>query len=158
MGARAQLFRYIHWWRVRAPERDTRPTMSQENLDLSLQAADAFNRRDLAAFLALQAESVEGIPLASDMEGGYHGHGGIRRWWAAQFDAFPDLTIEVVGISDPHDLTIAELRMRGHSASGAVPVNMTIWRGSRWRDRQCVWWGSFRNEEDALEATRLSQR
>jgi hypothetical protein len=126
--------------------------MSQENVDLSYRAADAFNRRDLATFLALQADDVEGIPLASDMEGGYHGKGGTRRWWAAQFDAFPDLTIEVVEMSDPGDVTIAGLRMRGHSASGAVPVDMTIWRVSRWRDRKCIWWGSFRSEEEALEA------
>jgi hypothetical protein len=131
--------------------------MSQENVDLSYRAADAFNRRDLATFLALQADDVEGIPLASDMEGGYHGHAGTRRWWAAQFDAFPDLTIEVFKMSDPDDVTIAELRMRGHSASGAVPVDTTIWRVSRWRDRKCVWWGSFRSEEDALEALGLSQ-
>lgn len=111
--------------------------MSQENLSLSYHAADAFNRRDLATFLALQADDVEGIPLASDMEGGYHGHGGTRR--------------------DPDDLTIAELRMRGHSASGAVPVDMTIWRVSRSRDRTCIWWGSFRSESDALEAMGLSQ-
>ena len=53
--------------------------MSAENVELSYRAAEAFNRRDLDAFLALQANDVEGVPLASDMEGGYHGHGGTRR-------------------------------------------------------------------------------
>ena len=131
--------------------------MSQENVELSHRAAEAFNERDLDAFLALQADDVEGVPLASDMEGGYHGHAGTRRWWAAQFDSFPDLTIEVVGMRDPGDITIASLRMRGHGAGGAVPVDMTIWRVSRWRDGKCTWWGSFRSEEDALDAIGLSQ-
>jgi ketosteroid isomerase-like protein len=126
--------------------------MSQENIDLSYRAAEAFNQRDLETFLALQHEDVEGFPLARAMEGGYCGHDGTRRWWDAQFDSFPDLTIEVVEMSDPGDLTIAALRMRGHGAGGAVPVDTTIWRVSQWRDQRCIWWGTFRTEADALKA------
>jgi hypothetical protein len=129
--------------------------MSEENVDLSHRAADAFNRRDLDAFLALQDERVEGVPLAAGVDGHYQGHGGTRRWWKAQFDAFPDLTIEVLQMLDPADVTIAELRMRGHSANGAVPVDTILWRASRWRDGKCTWWGSFRSEAEALEAAEL---
>ena len=53
------------------------------------------------------------------------------------------------------DLTIAELRMRGHGAGGAVPVDVTIWRVSQWRDGKCIWWGSFRTEADAQAAEGL---
>jgi hypothetical protein len=126
--------------------------MSRENLDLSHRAADAFNRRDLAAFLALQDEDVRGFPLAMDMEGGYCGHEGTKRWWDAQFESFPDLTIEVVDMTDPGDMTVAELRMRGSGAGGSVPVDVTIWRVSQWRAGKCVWWGSFRTREEALAA------
>jgi hypothetical protein len=131
--------------------------MSQENVELSHRAAEAFNRRDLGAFLALQEDDVQGVPLAIDMEGDYRGHDGTRRWWKAQFAAFPDLTIEVVEMRDPGDLTIAALRMRGHGAGGAVPVDTTIWRVSRWRRQKCTWWGTFRTESDALEAMGLSE-
>jgi hypothetical protein len=55
--------------------------MSQENVELGYRAADAFNRRDLDAYLALQDDDVLTVPLAGDMEGGHHGHDGIRRWW-----------------------------------------------------------------------------
>jgi hypothetical protein len=41
--------------------------MSRENVELSHRAAEAFNRRDLDAYLATQAEDVEGVPLATDM-------------------------------------------------------------------------------------------
>jgi hypothetical protein len=127
--------------------------VSEENLDLSRRAAEAFNARDLDAFLALQDEQVEGIPLARDMDGDYHGHAGTRRWWKAQFDSFPDLTIEIVDMTDPGDFTVAALRMRGHGAGGSVPVDVTIWRVSRWREGKCDWWGSFRSEAEALRAT-----
>jgi hypothetical protein len=39
---------------------------------------------------------------------------------------------------------------------GAVPVDTTIWRVSRWRDGKCTWWGRFRSESDALQAMGLS--
>jgi ketosteroid isomerase-like protein len=126
--------------------------MSHENVELSHRAADAFNRRDLEAFLDLQDADVLGVPLASAVDGEYRGHPGTRRWWDAQFDSFPDLTIEVVEMRDPGDVTIAELRMRGHGAGGSVPVDTTIWRVSRWAEGKCTWWGTYRTESDALEA------
>jgi hypothetical protein len=129
---------------------------SADNMELSERAAEAFNRRDLDAFLALMDADVEGHPLAMDMEGGYCGHSGSTRWWKAQFDSFPDLTIEVVAISERDDLTIAELRMRGTGAGGAVPVDTTIWRVSQWRSGKCVWWGTFRTEEEARQVTGIA--
>jgi ketosteroid isomerase-like protein len=120
--------------------------------ELSRRAADAFNRRDLDAYLALQAKDVLGVPLATDMEGEYHGHGGTKRWWKAQFDAFPDLTIEILDMTEHGDATVAALRMRGHGAGGSVPVDMEIWRVTRWRDGHCYWWASYRSEADALAA------
>ncbi len=127
------------------------------NVELSHRVADAFNRRDLDAFVALMDDDVEGHPLAMDMEGGYCGHAGTRRWWNAQFDSFPDLTIEVLEMNELGDATVAALRMRGHGAGGSVPVDVTIWRVSRWRDQKCVWWGTFRSETDAVQAVGASQ-
>ena len=63
--------------------------MSQENVDLTYRAYDAFNRRDLDAYLALMDDDVEIIPRADLMEGTFHGHDGIRRWWENLFGVFP---------------------------------------------------------------------
>ena len=41
------------------------------------------------------------------MEGRYHGHDGIRRWWENLLDTFPDFTIEVIEVRDLGNLTIA---------------------------------------------------
>jgi hypothetical protein len=128
-----------------------------DNVELSYRAADAFNRRNPDAFVALMDHDVEGHPLAMDMEGGYCGHAGTRRWWKAQFDSFPDLMIEVLDMTDLGDVTVAALRMRGHGAGGSVPVDVTIWRASRWRDHKCVWWATYRSEADALQAVVPSQ-
>ena len=52
--------------------RDTARTVSQENVELADRLADAFNRRDLNAYLALTDEDVEAFPRVGAMEGGYH--------------------------------------------------------------------------------------
>ena len=63
-------------------------------------AADAFNRRDLDASLALADEDVEAIPRVGGMEGGYHGHDGTRRWWTDLLGAFPDFSVEFHEVHD----------------------------------------------------------
>jgi ketosteroid isomerase-like protein len=55
--------------------------MTQANVELSHQAYDAVNRRDLGALLELMDADVEAVPILAGMEGNYHGHDGIRRWW-----------------------------------------------------------------------------
>jgi len=44
--------------------------MSQENVELVYRATDAFNRRDIDAFLALSEPDVEFIPRIAELEGG----------------------------------------------------------------------------------------
>ena len=61
--------------------------MSQENVDLFYRGHDAFNRRDIDAFLALTDPDVEFTLLLLKMEGGeaYPGHDGVRSWWENLF-------------------------------------------------------------------------
>jgi hypothetical protein len=67
--------------------------MSQENVDLYYRAIDAFNRRDLAAYLALMDADVEFTPYEVWVQGGspYRGRAGVRSWWEESFAVFPDL-------------------------------------------------------------------
>jgi hypothetical protein len=74
------------------PERDTDQAISQENVELLYRAYDAFNGRDLDAFLALIDPEVELTTRIMELEGGsnYRGHDGVREWWRALFAVFPD--------------------------------------------------------------------
>jgi ketosteroid isomerase-like protein len=90
--------------------------MSQENVDLTHQAYDAVNRRDLGALLRLMDADVEAVPALVRMEGDYHGRAGIRRWWENLLDVFPDFVIEVGEVRDLGDLALGTLRIRGHGA------------------------------------------
>jgi hypothetical protein len=53
--------------------------MSQENVKRYRRSLEAFNRRDLNAFLALMDDQVEVGSRQVAIEGGYHGHEGLRR-------------------------------------------------------------------------------
>ena len=89
--------------------------MSQENVELTYRAFDAFNRRDLDASLALMDDDVEGMPRTVFMDGSYHGHDGMRRWWDNWLDTFPDFRIEVVEVRDarrPDGRSLARSRPR----------------------------------------------
>jgi ketosteroid isomerase-like protein len=131
--------------------------MSQENVDLAYRAFDAVNRRDLDALLALMDEDVDAVSRTVAMEGGLHGHDGMRRWWENWLDVFPDYNIEVVEVRDLGDLTVAALRGLDHGAGSDVPFEDTIWHASRWRRGKCVWWRTFPTFDEALEAAGLSE-
>ena len=132
--------------------------MSQENVELVHRGADAFNRRDLDAYLALIDDDVELVPRAASMEGSYHGHGGVRRFWENLLDAFPDFTVEVVEVRDLGDLTVAAVRGRGHGMSSDVAVDETVWHVARWRRGKVVWWCNRDTWAEALVAVGLSEQ
>lgn len=131
--------------------------MSQENVELAHRGYDAFNRRDLGALLALMDADVEYVSGLVEMEGGYHGHDGIRRWWKNLLDIFPDFTVEVVEVRDLGDMTVATLRNRAHSAGSDTMVEQGQWVVGQWRDKKLVWGGGYRTEADALEAAGLRE-
>jgi ketosteroid isomerase-like protein len=131
--------------------------MSKENVQLGYRAIDAVNRRDLDALLELMDEDVESASRIVAMEGGLHGHDGVRRWWKSWFDAFPDYQLEVVETRDGGDAVVATVRAVGHGAGSNLPVEDKIFQASRWRNRRCVWWQVFRTEAEALEAAGLSE-
>ena len=132
--------------------------MSQENVELVHQVFDAFNRRDLDAALALMDDDVEGFPRIAAIEGAYHGHEGMRRWWRNLLDAFPDFTVEVDGVRELGDMTVAAVRLRGQGAGSDNPTEQAVWNVTRWRRGKSIWWRNFTTQEEALEAVGLSEQ
>jgi len=134
--------------------------MSQENVELGYQTMDAFNRRDLDAFLALMDHDVETVPRTTALEGeNYRGHDGVRRWWNQLLAVFPDFRIEVVDeVRDLGDLTFSLVRLRGSGAGSAAPTNQAFWVANRWRRGKCIWWRTFDTRAEALKAVGLSEQ
>lgn len=131
--------------------------MSEQNVELYRRGIEAFNQRDLEAFLALADPDVVGISrvLAIEAES-YRGHDGTREWWNDLLGVFPDFTIEIVRVRDAGDLTVSELRNSVHGEGSAALAEL-VWQVSEWRDDRVVRWQMYENEHDALEAAGLSE-
>jgi SnoaL-like domain len=84
--------------------------------------ADAFNRRDWDAFLALTHDAINVESRLVAMEGAYQGPEGLRRWWDNFLGAFPDYTIEIEELRDLGDVTLAHIHGCGHGAGSATPL------------------------------------
>jgi hypothetical protein len=133
--------------------------MSEENVELYQRAVDAWNRRDLDAWLALADPEVEISPLNVDLEGGrpYRGYDGIRRFWEDYLAVFPDFEVVCDEIRDLEDVTICRARLRAHAPESDASFEQPIWQVAAWRNQKCVWWRSFRSEAEALEAAGLRE-
>ena len=130
--------------------------MSEENVELYRRGIEAFNRRDLEAFLALADPDVVGISRVLAIEGGsYRGHDGTREWWKELLDVFPDFRIEVVWVRDAGNMTVSELRNSAHGEGSAAPLEDSVWQVSEWRDGRVIRWQMHESEQDALAAAGL---
>ena len=131
--------------------------MSHEDIERALRAYDAFNRRDLDAFLALVDPEVEFTTRLVERSDSYHGHDGVRTWWDDLLRVFPDCSVEVVEVRDSEDLTINAVRVRGHGLGSEAPFDESIWQVGEWRAGKALSWHSYGSEAEALQAAGLRE-
>jgi ketosteroid isomerase-like protein len=133
--------------------------MSQENVELAYRVQDAFNRRDIDAFLALCDPEVELISRIVELEGGgpHRGHDGVRSWWQNLLGVSRDLKSEIDEVRDLGDVTVARVRLRGHGIGSDAPMEQTAWHVTEWRHNKAIWWRVFLSEAEAREAAGLKE-
>ena len=76
--------------------------MSQENVERVHRGLEAFNRRDLDAFIALSDPDVEFFSRFAELEGGgpYRGHDGMRSWWQNLFGVWLNVSAEIEDVRE----------------------------------------------------------
>jgi hypothetical protein len=127
--------------------------MSGENVEKHRHAIDGWNRRDLEMWLEFADPNIEFFPFSAQMEGKvYRGHDGIRRLWEDYVALYPNLRIDVAQMRDLGDVTLAHLQFRAADAGSDAPIAQEMWQAAEWRDGLCIWWHSFRTEEEAVLA------
>jgi ketosteroid isomerase-like protein len=117
---------------------DTERAMSQENVEQQYRAADAFNRHDLDAFLAICDPDVELVSRHLQLEGSGHlrGYAAVRRWWETLRTVYPDFTSEIEEVQDLGDVTVARQHFRGEGLTSGVQMEQRQWIVTEWRRKR----------------------
>jgi ketosteroid isomerase-like protein len=125
--------------------------VSEQNVELVRRQVDAYNARDIDAFIALCDPGIE-FHAAWTAVGPvtYHGHDGLRVWHRELEAAWDEIRVEPDAFFDLGDqvLTFAVLRGRGRQ-SGAEVAMPNIFLGT-WRDGLQVFLKVYLRKEDAL--------
>jgi ketosteroid isomerase-like protein len=126
--------------------------MSEETVEQIRRVYDMFNRRDWDAFRRVMDRDIAVESRLVQMEGGYRGYDGLRRWWDQVFETLPDYRIEVQELREVGDIVLVQARGLGHGASSGTPVVDPFWQAIEMKDGRCTWWRNCSSEAEALEA------
>jgi ketosteroid isomerase-like protein len=131
--------------------------MSQENMRLFQKGMEALSRGDMEAFLSLVDEDVVWIAARSAVEGAYHGHDGLRKFFAdneENFEVFEPDFREVRDLGD-RILVFGAIHIRGRGS--AVETDIPIAGIFTFKQGKLVRWEDFRDRDRALEAVGLRE-
>ena len=130
--------------------------MSEENVELVLRGYEAWNRRDLEGTLELMDPAIEWRFSDEEMTlpGGapvYHGHEGVRQFWAELMEPLPELHIEVERTLEKDDYVVVFIRFQ---APGIDQPSVHVFKA---RDGKAVEFTAYNDPDLALEAAGLSE-
>ncbi|MGA8928001.1 MAG: nuclear transport factor 2 family protein [Solirubrobacterales bacterium] len=135
--------------------------MAEPYRELLDQAADAYNRRDPDAWVAVWSPDCEWHPfLTARVEGdpGYHGHNGMRAWFEDVDEMFSEMHVELGRLRQVGDrlLVLGQMTATGR-VSGVVVSSEVAWVMELRDDKLRRGWAYMSHEEAARaaeEATR----
>ena len=132
--------------------------MSQENVKLALAVADAWNRGDHEAFMALWDEEAEFYPLRAQLEGkSYRGHDGLERFVAEMREQWDMVRFEIGESRDAGEQVVGIGRFRARGQASGVDINVPLGVLTRVRRGKIVYMRFFSEPAEALEAAGLSE-
>ena len=136
--------------------------MSEENVEIVRGVYDAAARRDSARVLALYDPEVELDLSRSQMgrlvgEGVYHGHDGLRRFFAAYHDAWKEVDYRYDELIDAGENVVSVDVESGLGRTSGAEVEFTQYAVWTIRDRKIVHVRWFAARDEALEAAGLEE-
>jgi ketosteroid isomerase-like protein len=101
--------------------------MSQENVDLVLQACAAWERLHPGEIAALYAADAELVSPRAEMSGRtYHGRENVREWIADFLSAFGRPRMEFQEVVDAGEQVLVMERLWTCGRSSGVPISITL--------------------------------
>ena len=134
--------------------------MSQENVEIVRDAAAAFNRGDLDAWLEYLADDIDhrAAEGALDDRGPMHGKDAVRAHlddWVGTFDDFKSEPVELIEAGE--DKVIAVTRISGLAKLSGVEIDLTYAALYTIRDGKIVRGREYWTRDEALEAAGLGE-
>jgi ketosteroid isomerase-like protein len=134
--------------------------MSQENIEIARDAAAAFNRGDLDAWLEyltvdIDFRAAEGAP---DDHGPIKGKEAMRAFVQDWLDTFDDLRVEPIELIDAgEDVVLAVNKFSGRAKLSGIETDLTYAELSTFRDGKIARSRQYFTRDEALEAAGLSE-
>ncbi len=125
-----------------------------ENVAVVRRANDAFNRRDVDAWLSFYSPDIvyRPVPTFTDSRE-RQGLGAMRRWMEEWLDAWADdYTTRAESVREYGDVVIALLRFTGHAKASGVEVAGGIFEVYRFREGKIASVEDFTDRAAALKA------
>jgi ketosteroid isomerase-like protein len=132
--------------------------MSQENVELTLRAVDAWSRRDVEAVVALWDPEGVWCPALEEITEGrtYRGHAGLRQYFEDLAGFSDESHAEHPEVHDLGDRVLSLGRIWVRFASG-VELDQETALLLTWRNGRCVEGLAWLSHAEALEAVGLRE-
>jgi ketosteroid isomerase-like protein len=133
--------------------------VSERNIELARRLVEAYNARDVEAYIACHDPSIEFYSAFAAVSGGvYHGHDGVRRFFQDMEDAWGrDIRIEPETYFDLREQVLAYYVLHGRGQNSGVEVAMPNAAVVTWREGLVVYFRAYTSREDALRDLGVSE-
>ena len=132
--------------------------MSHANVEIVEQGMDAFNRREVDAFMEFTTSDFELFPaLAGAVEGGsFRGREGMEAYFEASKDTWEELRLIAEEIHDLGDRVLWLGRAVGLGSGSGVPVTAQLGAIQDFRDGKISRIRAYLDHAEALRAAELA--
>jgi ketosteroid isomerase-like protein len=135
--------------------------MSRENVDAFERAIEAYNRRDIDAFLEPIDPEVE-LPgalqaLLESEAKVYRGYEGVRQWVRDIDEALANIRLELPEIHDLGDRLVAIGRLSARGQASGAETESPFGCVVEWKNGKATRVVSFLDRKEALEAAGLRE-
>ena len=133
--------------------------MSQENVEITLEAIEAYNAEGIEALLPFYSPDIVVYAPAEWLEASeYRGHAGVRKLVGNFTNIFDDWAWTVQEVRDPGSQVVFRAEMTGRIEGSGVPVSQMVSTvASGFRDGTIGEVRFFGTWQEALEAVGLSE-
>jgi ketosteroid isomerase-like protein len=129
--------------------------MALSNAEIVRNGIEAWNRGDADATLAGLQPDIEWTTNLIDAAETFHGHEGVRRFWATFWEAWERITIKIDQLLEVDDTVLVFGHFRALGRDSGIELESGFGQVYRLRDGEVVRFEAYPNPAAALEAAGL---